>query len=46
VYIQNKKKDAAADLVMLDVHLMQPKEFTTEGLSIKDFIDKDILMEA
>ena len=46
VYIQNKKKDAAADLVMLDVHLMQPKEFTTEGLTIKDFIDKDILMEA
>lgn len=46
VYIQNKKKNPAADLVMLDVNLMQPKEFATTGLSIRDFVDKDILMEA
>ena len=31
---------------MLDVNLMQPKEFATTGLSIQDFVGKDILIEA
>ncbi len=44
VYMNSKKQVDQPELVMLDVQLMQPKDFTDKDISIKEFLEKDMII--